>query len=63
MSTATPARRLGKPLRRANQLLREAERVLHDLPDHLSPRLLLERIQLHLAQATQPQGERPCPKN
>lgn len=63
MSPDVPPRRLGKQLRRANQLLRETERVLHDLPDHLCPRLLLERIQLHLAQDNPPPGESQCPKN
>lgn len=63
MTPAQSAPRLGKQLRRANQLLRETERVLHDLPDHLCPRLLLERIQLHLAQDNPPPGESPCPKN
>ena len=48
MTPARSAPRLGKQLRRANHLLRETERVLHDLPDHLCPRLLLERIEPNL---------------
>ena len=63
MSTASSTPRLGKQLRRANQLLRDAERVFHDLPDHLCPRLLLESIQLHLAKDNPPPGDSPCPKN
>jgi hypothetical protein len=61
--TTPSAPRLGKQLRRANQLLRDAERVFHDLPDHHCPRLLLERIQLHLAKDQPPPGEAECPKN
>ena len=35
--------------RRADALLGEAARALHDLPDHQCPTDLLERIRLHLA--------------
>jgi len=40
---------LHRRLRRADALLREAERALHDLPDHLCPTELLMRIRLHNA--------------
>lgn len=51
-----PDRQLHRRLRRANALLRETERALHDLPDHLCPTGLLMRIRLHNAAAT------PAPK-
>jgi len=38
---------LHRRLRRADALLREAERVLHDLPDHYCPIDLLARVRLH----------------
>lgn len=63
MSTTASTRSLAKRLRQSHQLLRETERVVHDLPDHLCPRLLLERIQLLLAKDNPPPGDSPCPKN
>jgi aminoglycoside phosphotransferase len=42
-----PDRHLQRRLRRANALLREAERALHDLPDDLCPIDLLARVRLH----------------
>lgn len=44
-----PVRQLHRRLRRADRLLQEAERALHDLPDHLCPTDLLMRIRLHNA--------------
>lgn len=44
-----PDRQTLRRLRRADALLAEAERALHDLPDHLCPTDLLARIRLHNA--------------
>lgn len=55
-----PDRQTLRRLRRADALLAEAERVLHDLPDHLSPTDLLARIRLHnAAEAATPPGTEP----
>ncbi|MCW0398738.1 hypothetical protein NB688_000552 [Xanthomonas sacchari] len=47
-SWQTSSKKAGRRLRRANALLEEAARVLHDLPDQHCPNELLERVRLHL---------------
>lgn len=47
-SWQTSSKKAGRRLRRANALLEEAARALHDLPDQHCPTELLERVRLHL---------------
>lgn len=54
-----PDRQLQRRLRRADALLREAERALHDLPDHQCPTGLLMRIRLYNAAGT-PAAQEPA---
>src|SRR5690606_41890155 len=54
-----PDRQLQRRLRRADALLREAERALHDLPDHHCPADRLMRIRLHNAAGT-PAAQEPA---
>ncbi|MBD9368822.1 hypothetical protein [Xanthomonas sp. XNM01] len=60
--TTRQARTTARRLRRAEALLLEAERALHDLPDHHCPRDLLERIRIHNAARTPalPKGDTPA---